>query len=281
MVVHVDHQISANSQQWAAHVVKWCREWSVECELKVVSLEGLGSNLEFAARKARYAALTSTGADAILLAHHADDQIETVLMKLMRGSGVKGLKGMSELAACWYDDRVNILRPLLGRTRYELEQYATEHGVENIEDESNQDLRYDRNWIRSVLWPTIKARYEIADININRSVGFLGEAWALTQELAAMDLAQCQERPGVLLWTKLNPLSAVRIKNLLLHILDLESVQNFSTNHIEQFANGLKSATMDSNNELRLSTFSMSKRGKRITWHHHVSSSQFSGQKAA
>ena len=265
-VVHVDHQLSTESYNWAQFVKNWCDENKVNFILKKVSLEGLGNNLEFAARKARYAAFVETGADAVILAHHADDQIETMFMKLLRGSGLKGLKGMSETVPCWYDNNVLIVRPLLSKTRYQLAQYADENEIDYVTDQSNSDLKYDRNWIRHSLWPTIKQRYEIADINVSRTIKLLSESWQLTQDLAKIDLAFCLDKEGYISWPKLKTLDQVRIKNLILYILDIEGIQNFSANHIERFSQGLSTTTFDGENELRLSDFVITKHGKKITW---------------
>lgn len=263
-VMHVDHGISPSSQEWSSFVNDWCNLHGVACEIKRVSLEGLGSNVEYAARQARYRAFCQSGADSIMLAHHANDQCESFFLKLFRGSGVKGLKAMDAITPCWYDDSIDVLRPMLNVTRDTIDDYAGLHGINNIEDPSNQDRRYDRNYIRHEIWPVIKQRFDIADINMVRSIQHLGEAWELTTMLADQDIKNATQKDGSLEWTRLRDLGYLRLKNVLLRILDLHGVYGFSVNHVEQFAQGLVDADLDSRNEMSLKGFCMQKIGKRI-----------------
>jgi tRNA(Ile)-lysidine synthase len=268
--MHVDHGINPSSGEWAMHVARACSVLDIPCEVKKVDLEGLGNNLEYAARRARYKAFCESGADALMLAHHANDQCESFLLKLFRGSGVKGLKAMGMSSPCWYDDSVALLRPMLNVTRGQIEAWAEIHGITGIEDPSNVDDRYDRNYIRNRVWPVIQDRFDIADINTIRSIQHLGEAWELTTMLADQDIVSVTMEDGSLEWTKLRDLGYLRIKNVILRILDREGVYGFSINHVEQFANGLIDADYDSRNELSLKGFTMNKIGKRI----HVSTIQ-------
>lgn len=263
-VMHVDHGINQNSSDWATFVGDVCSELGMRFEVKKVSLDGLGNNLEYAARQARYRAFCETGADALMLAHHANDQCESFLLKLFRGSGVKGLKAMSNASPCWYDDKVAVLRPLLTVTRGRIEAWADLNGICGIEDPSNRDDRYDRNYIRNRVWPVIQERFDIADINAIRSIQHLNEAWELTTMLADQDIASTTMPDGSLEWSKVRGLGYLRIKNMILRILDNNGVYGFSVNHVEQFAQGLIDADMDSRNEMALRGFYMRKIGKRI-----------------
>jgi len=263
-VMHVDHGIHPDSDSWAYRVMAACAILQISCEVKRVSLDGLGNNLEYAARQARYKAFCESGADTLILAHHANDQCESFLLKLFRGSVVKGLKAMGPVTPCWYDDRMTILRPMLNITRGHIESWAELHGVSGIEDPSNSDVRYDRNYIRNRIWPVIQERFDIADINTVRSIQHLGEAWELTTILADQDIASVTMQDGCLEWTKVRDLGYLRIKNMLLRILDLHGVYGFSVNHVEQFARGLIDADFDSRNEMSLRGFTMNKVGKRI-----------------
>ena len=263
-VMHVDHGISADSEKWAEFVKDTCRSLNIACEVATVDLSGLGNNLEYAARKARYRAFCESGADSLILAHHGNDQCESFLLKLFRGSGIRGLKAMSPKTACWYDEKITVLRPLLHVTRNQITEWANINGIRNIEDASNQDVKYDRNYIRNVIWPVIQERFDIADINTVRSIGHLAEAWELTAALADLDLANTSIGHETLDWVKVKSLGYLRIKNMILRILDKDGVYGFSVNHIEHFAKGLIDADFDSRNELRLKGFAMHKVGKRI-----------------
>jgi len=262
--MHVDHGIHPDSQSWADMVSSACASLGIPCEIKKVSLEGLGNNLEYAARRARYQAFCESGADTLLVAHHANDQCESFLLKLFRGSGVRGLKAMSKVTPCWYDNNITVIRPMLSVTRSQIESWGERNGVVNIEDPSNKDSRYDRNYIRNQVWPVIQERFDIADINTVRSIDHLAEAWELTTILADKDLQDTAMEDGALDWQKVKDLGHLRIKNMILRILDRDGVYGFSVNHVEQFARGLASADMDSRTELRLRGFSMYKVGKRI-----------------
>lgn len=263
-VIHIDHGIHEQSHDWSLFVKNQVEKLGLQCQVIKVSLHGLGNNLEYAARQARYKAFCATGADTLILAHHANDQCENFLLKLFRGSGVKGLKSMSEITECWYDNKVNIIRPMLSTTRRQIEEYAKEHQIPYVEDPSNSNSKYDRNYIRNKVWPAIEERFDIADINTVRSIQHLTESWELTNVLADMDLSAVTQLDGSFDWFKVKDLGYLRIKNMLLRILDNENVYSFSIGHIEQFAKGLLDADLDSRNELSLRGFAMQKIGKKI-----------------
>lgn len=274
--MHVNHGINHNSGDWAEYVQKICLDLEIPVEVKNVSLDGLNNNLEYAARQARYKAFCESGADALVLAHHANDQCESFLLKVFRGSGIKGLKAMSSATPCWYNKSVTVIRPLLAVSRPQIEAWASLNSIESVEDPSNSDIRYDRNYIRNKIWPVIKDRFDIADINMTRSIQHLGESWELNNILADIDKRSVTMEDGVLDWQKTRDLGYLRIKNMLLHILDKKSIYGFSIGHIEQFAQGIVDATMDSKNELSLRGFSMNKVGRRI----YINQSDFSERAA-
>lgn len=265
-VLHVDHRISPHSREWAQFVQDYCDQRQIPCEIAVVDVAGFGNNLEHAARQARYDAFARSDPDMIVLAHHANDQLETFFLKLFRGSGLKGLRCMRKSSPSWIDPRIQLVRPLLDWTKERIADHAAEHGVPNIEDLSNKDTTFDRNWIRHELWPLISKRNEIADINVTRSIGLLDEAWELTQNLAQIDRGSCSTADGNLDWTRLRSLSVPRIKNLFLHILDDHNVTGFSTHHVEEFCRSLLNADMDSRNEMRVKGLTFRKIGKKVVY---------------
>lgn len=263
-VMHIDHNINQNSNSWANLVSSRCNELKVDCKIIKVDITGFGNNLEYAARRARYKAFCESGADTLILAHHANDQCESFLLKLFRGSGIRGLKAMSPITACWYDKNVSIVRPMLGITRTQIEYYAHANDIRYIDDPSNKDNGYDRNYIRNLVWPVIQDKFDIADINTIRSISHLSEAWELTSELARLDLTSVTNYDNTLDWHKTKDMGYLRIKNMILHILDQNNVYNFSVHHVEQFAKGIIVANLDSRNELRLKDLVMYKVGKKI-----------------
>lgn len=264
-VMYVDHGIHPDSKKWGEFVETYCKELDIQFVSQPVSLDGLGNNVEYAARKARYKAFCELpGVDTLIIAHHINDQCENFMLKLFRGSGVKGLSAMPNKTECWYNTDIMLIRPMLSITRDQIEDWARENNVPNIEDPSNADIKYDRNYIRQRIWPVIQERFDIADINTVRSIAHLSEAWELVVELADLDIVEIQISPNVLDWEKIRKLSYPRIKNVVLRILGRENIYNFSINHVEQFSQGLIDATIDSRNELSLRGFAIRKLGKRL-----------------
>jgi len=212
--VHVDHGLHPDAHAWAERCVERARSLGLACFVERVDVRTMrGESLEAAARDARYAALARAleTEETLLTAHHADDQLETVLLALLRGSGVAGLAGMPErarFALGWH------LRPLLVWPRTALERYAREHGIEPNEDPSNLDARFARNYLRADIVPRLTRRWPAAAVTAARSAALCGEASALADALATIDLAAC-ERAGRLDVRALGLLPAARARNAL------------------------------------------------------------------
>jgi len=158
--VHVHHGLSPRADEWAAFVAKLCRDLRVPLVTKRVKIVRRGKGLEAAAREARFGAFAGLRADAIALAHHLDDQAETVLLRLLRGAGVRGASGMQGVSEGrggkgprWF------LRPLLGVPREEIVAYARRRRLEWVEDESNRDEALTRNFVRTRVGPLLRARF--------------------------------------------------------------------------------------------------------------------------
>ena len=184
--MHVHHGLSPNADQWVAFCAETCRALDVPIEIVHVDvLANNGQGTEAAARKARYAALKAAPADFILLAHHENDQAETVLLQMLRGAGAKGLAAMGK-----YDAGNRYLRPLLDVSRAELLEFANMKQLKWIEDESNADIGYDRNYCRHQILPVIERRFPAARSTLARSAMHLAEASKLMDELAAIDAVQ-------------------------------------------------------------------------------------------
>ena len=185
--MHVHHGLSPNADAWTEFCAKTCAAYQVPLEVVKVKVEkNAGLGLEAAAREARYQALFAAGADYILLAHHQDDQAETLLLQLLRGAGLKGLSAMASQDA----DR-RLLRPLLDISRVEIEAYAKAAQLAWIEDESNLDTHYDRNYCRHEVMPVLNARFTSASATLARSAAHIAEAAALLDELAQIDAQAC------------------------------------------------------------------------------------------
>ncbi len=186
--IHVNHQISPNAADWAVFCGQQCAVYNVP--LNVISVDvprdsGLG--LEAAAREARYKALLEHAADVLLLAHHQDDQAETLLLQLLRGAGVDGLAAMPVRGS---RASASVVRPFLGFPRSALETYARSKNLHWIEDESNQDSRYDRNFLRNEVFPVIEPRFSAYRTTLARAAENLADAADLLTQVAEADAAE-------------------------------------------------------------------------------------------
>jgi len=218
--VHVNHQISPNASAWAEFCRELCAALAVPLETATVDLQGCrGLGLEAAARAARYQVFERQQADFVVLAQHLDDQAETVLLQLLRGAGAKGMAAMPELATRHSALSTHLLRPLLEITRAEIERHARQHGLRWVDDESNRDVAYDRNFMRHQLLPLIERRFPAYRATLSRASRNLAEAAQLLEELAQMD-ASVAVAQGALDIAALRTLSPARAKNLLRHYLD-------------------------------------------------------------
>jgi len=192
-VVHVNHQLHADSSQWAEHCVQQCRQYKVDCNIiKVTVNKNSGVGLEAAARQARYAAFESLVTDKTLLltAQHADDQIETFLLQSLRGSGVKGLAAMPAIKSF---TQGYLCRPLLSSTQQEIADYALKNNLKWIDDPSNKNTKFDRNYLRHEVIPALKKRWPAIHKTFLRVTQYQAENKKLVEELAQIDLLQLQK----------------------------------------------------------------------------------------
>lgn len=180
-VVHVDHGLRPESRSDAAYVRRLCARWDVPFNVRRVNVKALrraeGLSIEVAARKTRHHALLQEAvafrADAVALGHTADDQIETVLLSLMRGAGLRGLSGMAEQSESPFTlpsgEHVPIVRPLLGVTRAEVTGYLKERRLRPRQDESNTNPAHLRNRVRHELLPLMERIREGASDAVGRA----------------------------------------------------------------------------------------------------------------
>ena len=216
--VHVDHGLHPHSGDWQRHCERLCASLGVPLESRAVTVAPApGESLEAVARERRYAAFRGLLApdDLLLLAQHQDDQLETFLLQALRGAGVRGLAAMPEEAL---SEGLRLARPLLAYTRAELEAWAEAQGLAWVEDPSNADTGFDRNYLRHELLPRLKARWPAAGETISRSARLCAEADGLLRELAEEDAARYRLKETLPL-KALQELSAPRARNLMRHWL--------------------------------------------------------------
>jgi len=190
---HIHHGLQKPADDWLIFCEKLAKQYKVHFDFRLLHLdtEEAQGNIEARARAGRYEALTDLceeyGIEDLLLAHHQNDQAETVLLQLLRGSGVAGLSGMPQSRQSITNQRLTLWRPLLDQSRQELEAYAKEHKLKWIEDPSNQDRKYRRNAIRKDIIPKLEKIQPEALANMARSAELLGEAQLLLNRLAQQD----------------------------------------------------------------------------------------------
>ncbi len=219
LAIHVDHQLQAEASRWNDYCRELAGRFGIEflAERVAVDLTG-GSGIEAAAREARYAALALhvEDGDWLLSAHHRNDQAETLLLNLMRGSGPAGLAGIgaaTPFAAGW------LVRPLIDVSRTDLETYAAAHGLDWLDDPSNEDLRFDRNYLRHAVLPALERRWPGVIERLARSAELAGEAASMLEQLAAIDLRGLGNRATRIDVEGLVKLPEARQRNLLRHAI--------------------------------------------------------------
>lgn len=267
--VHVHHGLQAAADAWPSHCQSVCDSLGVPLRIMCVQVRP-GASLEGAARDARYQAFTQVaGAGQVLFTgQHRDDQAETLLFRLLRGAGVRGLAAMPAqrpLAGGY------LVRPLLDVSRGELKAYAKEHQLNWIEDPSNTDSRFSRNYLRHQVFPVLTERWPQAVSGLARTAEHLSEAQGLLDELAQMDL-HAADQPSPFPWlhlpslalAPLRELSDARQRNALRHWLApltrLPDSDHWASWH------SLRDAKGDAQPVWRLTDGEMHRSGERLWW---------------
>ncbi|HEY8508783.1 MAG TPA: tRNA lysidine(34) synthetase TilS, partial [Steroidobacteraceae bacterium] len=195
--IHIEHGLHPDAPRWSAHCSALAKKLGVPLEVHRIRVTHTrGTSLEESARRARYALLESLlrRDEVLLTAHHADDQLETVLLQLLRGAGLPGLAAMADIAPFgpgW------LARPLLSRTRAEIETWARAHDLEWVEDETNADERFDRNYLRRRVLPLLRERWPGAAAAVSRSARHAAEAQRLLEALARADVEAASDGPAL------------------------------------------------------------------------------------
>ncbi|MBI1175276.1 MAG: tRNA lysidine(34) synthetase TilS [Sideroxydans sp.] len=211
--LHVHHGISMQADAWAAFCRELCARHGIPLQVEHVDIAPVRAmGVEAAARELRHAALACQPVQFIALAHHQDDQAETLLLQLLRGSGVRGASAMAAIQP--RTALPVLLRPLLDIPRAGLLAYANQHGLAWVEDESNADDRYPRNFLRHRVLPVLAQHFPAYRATLARSAGHFAEAAELMDMLAEQDASGAFD--GMLLAVaRLQQLGTVRAKNLL------------------------------------------------------------------
>jgi len=263
--IHIHHGLSVHADAWVAHCEAVCAQWQVPLVVERVTLADAGLGIEAHARQARYQAF----ADALLpgevlaTAQHLDDQCETFLLALKRGSGPAGLSAMAEISAF---AGTQLIRPLLTQTRAALEQWARQYQLRWIEDESNQDDAYDRNFLRLQVLPLLQQRWpHFADATA-RSAALCAEQESLLDELLADELSGCTTANGTLALTPLMAMSRVRRAALLRRWLAAQNAPMPSRDGLDRLWQEVALAREDASPCLRFGDYEVRRYQGQLWW---------------
>ena len=253
--LHVDHGLRPASKEWAQHCRSLARRLHVPLKVLSTKVErARGESLEAAAREARYRLLAGAldSGEVLLTAHHCDDQLETVLLQLFRGSGLPGLAGMparAPFAKGW------LVRPLLSRSREELAAWAREHELTWVDDDSNADVQLDRNYLRSRVVPLIRERWPGSAAAVARSARHVAEAQTLLDDLALADVDRARYGESLSVKT-LRTLPLERRRNALRFWITRAGHLAPDTRRLGEIAGALLDARPDANPSVEWSSIS-------------------------
>jgi tRNA(Ile)-lysidine synthase len=277
-LLHVDHGLQPASAEWGRHCARQARAWRVPMILLNASIDrARGESPEAAARDARYALLASAmdPGEVLVTAQHRDDQVETLLLQLFRGAGVTGLSAMPASAA-WGSGL--IARPLLDVSRAQIEAAAKQARLRWIEDPSNADTRYSRNFLRQRLMPLIREHWPGADKALARSAMHMAAAAGLLNERAAQDLAAIADGAGLSV-TGLRALPAARRRNALRGFIARHGLEMPEASRLQEMSGPLLDARADAQPEVRWAGARLVRTGSRLELHKsHEGQSEFTGK---
>jgi tRNA(Ile)-lysidine synthase len=245
VAIHVNHGLSKYASSWEQHCLNFCNELGVKIICFKVNINN-SSNIEANARRARYKVfqLNTTENDCIVFAHHANDQAETLLLNLLRGSGVDGLSAMPEFRKLGNTD---LLRPLLKINRNQLENYAILNKLTWITDESNYNLAFSRNYLRNVVMPLLTDRWPRAIDSIANCAQKCQTARRNLDYLAHLDADLLDSVKGRLAIYKLPLYDKDRLVNILRLFLKKNNIISPSTKIFEKIIDEVIFAKQDSN----------------------------------
>jgi tRNA(Ile)-lysidine synthase len=262
LAVHIDHGLDADSTRRADQAEALAQHLGVNFECHALHLEAKG-NLEARARQARYAALASVmqPEEVVVTAHHANDVAETLLLRLLRGSGIEGLAGIEpcqRFGVGW------LLRPMLRHTRSECMAYLAERQLKWVDDPSNASLDLDRNHLRQAILPALQQRFPGATEALNRSAWLNREAAAALVELAHQDLKMVRIDDHCLCLKRLRTLSRFRQAQVIRHWVMAQQHPLPAGKPLAEFVRQLNESPADRHPELRLNQTTLKVKAHRV-----------------
>jgi tRNA(Ile)-lysidine synthase len=264
--LHVNHSLQPEADAWELHCSNESKQLGVEFRVAKLSIANKGQGLESEARTQRYQffRMQLSAKDFLLLGHHIDDQAETLLYRLFRGAGLRGLSAIPEQRA---EGLGKLIRPLLNKTREELYSSAKEAKLDWIEDLSNSDISYDRNYIRAKILPTIQQRWPAANKTLARAASNMSSIAALLDEYAVELQSRCDWQPARWGWSldasKFIDLSPAAQAHLLAVAFNQLDLQGFDSAYLEKVHKLLQSRE-DSSPELKIENSELRRFGGRL-----------------
>lgn len=211
--IHINHGLSHEANKWQMHCVEQCEKLGIPLHVSVVEIKK-NANIEAEARNARYQVFADkmTAEDCLILAHHQEDQAETLLLQLLRGTGVNGLCAMAQHKPFKHG---TIARPLIDCSRSEIHDYALSCGLTWVEDESNANRRFSRNFIRHEVMPLLRQRWPAVTTNLARTAKHMQQTKLCLQQLAEQDSNLLIDQEKRLELTGLGSLTTERQDNVI------------------------------------------------------------------
>ncbi|KAA5969213.1 tRNA lysidine(34) synthetase TilS [Pantoea sp. M_9] len=263
--LHVHHGLSPHAERWAAHCRQQCQRWHIACDVLPVTVDARAGGVEASARRERYQALFARlqPDEQLLTAQHLDDQCETLLLALKRGSGPAGLAAMPPRRTVQGREH---LRPLLSLSREQLEQWAAVHQLSWIEDESNNDSRYDRNFLRQQIMPLLHQRWPHFSAASARSAALCAEQEQLLDELLQQELSQLLTPQGALHFPPLQSMSEARRNALLRRWIAGQGGAMPSRAALQRISTDVIESRTDAQPALQLGNFTLRRYRDALYW---------------
>ena len=240
---HVNHRLSPHAMEWQDFCQRYCNGIDVPLTIAEVDVpRATPDGLESAARAARYAAFASIDADWLVLGQHREDQAETLLFNLLRGTGLQGAAGMPETRQI--RPGLRLMRPLLSIAREDVDDYLRSRSFDWIDDESNDDVRFSRNFLRHRVMPLLRSRFPAAAATLSGAAQRFNEARNLLDDLALLDMAEVPASFPMPL-SCLENLSEPRGRNLLRFMLTRHGVRIPSEARLGEILRQLLTARVD------------------------------------
>ena len=209
--IYINHQLQKVSDEWAQFIFEQCKSLNIPCVIQAVQVDA--GNIENQARTARYQAYQQhlKKDEVLVLAHHQQDQAETLILRLLSGAGISGLSAMKQI-----DQRETLIiwRPLLDISREQIRQWTDQLNIDYVDDPTNSDIHYDRAWCRHELWNILQRRYPKMQQSLAKTSYLMQDADEILTQIVEQDLSFCGNSAFLAL-SKFQQLSLARQRQLL------------------------------------------------------------------